>query len=60
MINNILEMRNDYDMICERVSDLRELPTRAERRAEAVGIIEDHKLQFEGYALVAMIGKEFL
>ncbi len=60
MINNILEMRKDYNMICERVSDLRELPTRAERRAEAVRIIEDHKLQFEGYALVQMIGKEFL
>ena len=60
MINNILEMRDDYNMICERVSVLRDLPTRAERRAEAVSIIEDHKLQFFAYALVDMIGKEFL
>lgn len=60
MINNILEMRDDYNMICERVSELRELPTRAERRAEAVAIIEDHKLQFFAYALADMIGREFL
>ena len=60
MINNILEMLEDYDMICERVSVLRDLPTREERRAEAVAIIEDHKLQFFAYALVDMIGKEFL
>lgn len=60
MINNILEMRSDYDMICERVSELRELPTRAERRKEAVAIIEDHKLQFEARQLADMIGWEFL
>lgn len=60
MINNILEMRNDYDIICERVSVLRDLPTKAERRAETVRIIEEHKLQFEARQLVDLIGKEFV
>ena len=60
MINNILEMRSDYNAIYERVSILRDMPTVAERRAEASAIIRDFNLVFERYALVDLIGKEFL
>lgn len=59
-MTNILEMRHDYSAICERVSDLRDLPTREARRAEAKQIMKDFNIMFESYALVAMIGKEFL
>ena len=60
MINNILEMRDDYNIICERVSVLRDIPTKEERIKEAKSIIKEHKLEFFVYALVDMIGREFL
>lgn len=60
MISNILEMRHDYDTICERVSMLRELPTREERIAELRAIAKDHKIIFEVYALIETVGREFL
>lgn len=59
-MNNILEMRYDYDEICDRVSVLRDLPTREQRIAELRAIAKDHKLIFERYALVDLVGREFL
>lgn len=60
MINNILEMRSDYNAIYERVSVLRDMPTKEARKAEAKAIIKDHNLRFEVYALLDLIGREFL
>nr|AHF24062.1 hypothetical protein [uncultured bacterium Contig643] len=60
MINNILEMRSDYSEIYMRVSALRDLPTREARRAEAKAIMKDFRLVFEGYALIDLIGREYL
>lgn len=57
---NILEMRWDYREICERVSVLRDLDTREARRAEAKAIIKDFNIKYERYALIDMIGREFL
>lgn len=57
---NILEMRWDYREICERVSALRDLDTRETRRAEAKAIIRDFNIKYERYALIDMIGREFL
>ena len=57
---NILEMRWDYREICERVSVLRDLDTREARRAEAKAIIRDFNIKYERYALIDMIGREFL
>lgn len=59
-INNILEMRYDYNDIYARCSMCRDLPTVAERRREASQIIKDFNLIFERYAVVELIGKEFL
>lgn len=59
-MNNILEMRHDYDAIYERVSILRDMPTREERIAELRAIAKDHKILFERYALIDLIGREFL
>lgn len=60
MINNILEMRNDYNDIYIRCSECRDLPTVDERRKEAGRIVKDFNLYFEKYAVVDLIGKEFL
>ena len=60
MINSILEMRDDYNDIYIRASMCRDLPTVEERRKEASRIINDFKLNFEWYAVVELIGKEFL
>lgn len=59
-INNILEMRCDYNDIYIRCSLCRDLPTVEERRKEASRIIKDFNLVFERYAVVDLIGKEFL
>ena len=59
-INNILEMRCDYNDIYARCADCRDLPTVDERRKEAGQIIKDFNLMFEKYAVVELIGKEFL
>ena len=60
MTNNILELRHDYNDIYMRCSECRDLPTVAERRREASQIIKDFNLVFERYAVVELIGKEFL
>lgn len=60
MIDNILEMRNDYNDIYIRCAMCRDLPTKAERRREATQIIKDFQLYFEKYAVIELIGKEFL
>lgn len=60
MINNILEMLDSYNDIYIRCSECRELPTVEERRKEAGRIIKDFNLYFEKYAVVELIGKEFL
>jgi hypothetical protein len=60
MINNILEMLDCYNDIYIRCSECRDLPTVEERRKEAGRIIKDFNLQFEKYAVVELIGKEFL
>ena len=60
MTNNILEMRHDYNDIYVRCSMCRDLPTVGERRKEAGAIIKDFNLYFEKYAVVDLIGKEFL
>lgn len=60
MINNILEMRCDYNDIYIRCSECRDLPTVDERRKEAGRIVKDFNLYFEKYAVVDLIGKEFL
>lgn len=60
MIDNILEMRHDFDEIYMRTSILRDMHTREARRAEARAIIEEFHLDFEVYALIDLIGKEFL
>ena len=59
-INNILEMRNDYNEIYIRCSECRDMPTAAERRKEAAQICKDFNIIFERYAVVDLIGKEFL
>ena len=60
MIDNILEMRYDYNEIYIRCAACRDLPTKAERRKEATQIIKDFQLYFEKYAVIELIGKEFL
>lgn len=60
MINNILEMRGDYNDIYIRCAMCRDLPTVEERRREAGRIIRDFELYFEKYAVVDLIGREFL
>lgn len=60
MINNILEMLSSYNEIYMRCSECRDLPTVEERRKEAGRIIKDFNLYFEKYAVVELIGKEFL
>lgn len=60
MINNILEMLDSYNDIYMRCSECRELPTVEERRKEAGRIVKDFNLHFEKYAVVELIGKEFL
>lgn len=60
MTNNILEMRYDYNEIYMRCSLCRDLPTVDERHKEAGQIIKDFNLIFEKYAVVELIGKEFL
>ena len=59
-INNILEMRYDYNDIYIRCSECRDLPTVDERRKEAGRICKDFNIVFERYAVVDLIGKEFL
>ena len=59
-INNILEMRSDYNDIYVRCSECRDMPTAAERRREAAQICKDFNIIFERYAVVDLIGKEFL
>lgn len=59
-ISNILEMRNDYNDIYIRCSMCRDLPTVDERRKEAGRICKDFNIVFERYAVVDLIGKEFL
>lgn len=59
-INNILEMRYDYNDIYIRCSECRDLPTATERRREAAQICKDFNIIFERYAVVDLIGKEFL
>lgn len=58
--SNSLEWRPDFDEIYMRVSILQDMTTREGRRAEARAIIEDYKLHFEKYALIELIGIEFL
>lgn len=60
MIKNILEMLDNYNEIYMRCSECRDLPTVEERRKEAGRIIKDFSLYFEKYAVVELIGKEFL
>ena len=60
MIYNILEMLDCYNDIYARCSACRDLPTVDERRKEAVKIVKDFNLHFEKYAVVDLIGKEFL
>ena len=59
-INNILEMRSDYNDIYIRCSECRDLATVQERRREASQICKDFNIVFERYAVVDLIGKEFL
>lgn len=59
-INNILEMRSDYNDIYMRCAMCRDLPTVEERRKEGGRIVRDFNLMFEKYAVVELIGKEFL
>ena len=59
-ISNILEMRSDYNDIYTRCSMCREMPTVDERRKEAGRICRDFDIVFERYAVVDLIGKEFL
>lgn len=59
-INNILEMRGDYNDIYIRCSECRDLATVQERRREASQICKDFNIVFERYAVVDLIGKEFL
>lgn len=59
-INNILEMRSDYNEIYTRCALCRDLPTAGERRKEAGRIVRDFELYFEKYAVIDLIGKEFL
>lgn len=60
MIDNILEMRNDYNDIYVRCSMCRDLATATERRREASQICKDFNIIFEKYSVVDLIGKEFL
>lgn len=60
MINNILEMRADYNDIYIRCSMCRDLATVDERRREAGQICKDFNIVFERYAVIDLIGKEFL
>lgn len=60
MIDNILEMRNDYNDIYIRCAMCRDLATATERRREAAQICKDFNIIFEKYAVVDLIGKEFL
>lgn len=59
-ISNILEMRCDYNDIYARCSACRDLPTATQRRREATRIVKDFGLMYEAYAVVDLIGKEFL
>ncbi len=59
-ISNILEMRADYNDIYARCSLCREMATADERRKEAGRICKDFNIVFERYAVVDLIGKEFL
>lgn len=59
-MDNPLELRSDFDEIYMRVSILQDMTTRESRRAEARAIIEDYELYFEKYALIELIGIEFL
>ena len=60
MTNNILELRYDYNDIYIRCSICRDLPTVEERRREAGQICKDFNIIYERYAVVDLIGKEFL
>lgn len=60
MILNSLEMRYDYNEIYARCSECRDLPTVDERRKEAGRIVRDFNLIYEKYAVIDLIGKEFL
>lgn len=60
MTSNPLELRSDFDEIYMRVSILQDMTTKEARRAEARAIIDDYELHFEKYALIELIGIEFL
>ena len=53
-------MRADYNDIYARCSLCRDLPTADERRREAGQICKDFGIRFEKYAVVDLIGKEYL
>lgn len=60
MINNILEMRNDYNEIYIQCAAVRDLQTREEKKIAVRNIIKEFNLKYEGYAVLDLIGYEYL